>query len=252
MTDDTSRPRNGKLWGGRAAKARDFITAFDAAEKAKPKREAEPEAPKSVFTESPQTALVAARLRRFKPMVKAYCSNYCMRLIPRQDLFAAVRTSSSKLLNDARNMSKVALTRRKIHEIVDRIVLGMEGVLEGVSDRQVGIEYIEPLMGVVMGGLGEAFSARIAMTDEQRIAEAREQEGAGLIKTPAQRSLSGLLAQLPPEMAEKIRQRLYAIGINPNDEKSLKFLIRNLGVNPDEAMEQLRNGEIPEKLKGFF
>lgn len=235
-----------RLWGKIASQYRNEIMAFEARRLAKPKQEESEKTRKPLLIENPQKALIQAHMKRYAPTIKRYVANFCMRLLPRNDLYVAVSNETRKMLNNVRRIMHLSVTQRDVDNTVREIIATLEEMMTGLKDRDMEITMVSPIMEAITGKVEEF--ADYAQNATRKLHDQEAQD----IATPTKPDPNDPLSVFPPKIARVIRQRLSSIGMSPNDTEQLKFLIRNLGVDPDEAFEQLKRGIVPEKLRKFF
>lgn len=242
---DEQPERNRTAYGKFAEQFKDEIIAEHVRKLTKPKEPGE-EAPDRTpqILKDPQGLIIRGRMLRFKPTITSYAKNFCLRLISRDDFLIATRNDTRKLLQGVGAMGSIMLSSSKIEKAVQEIVDMLYRMTEGIPLRDMDINMVPPLVDTVMKIVENTLAERTAKPAHEKFQELRKQQGPTLINDP--------LDEFPPKIRELLLNRLPTMGLNPRDMPTLKRLARQMGLDPDEAIEELKQGRIPEKLKNFL
>ena len=242
--DDDGKKKKKVLYGNIAEGFRDAILADEVSRLARPKKDepGKPEVP--ALISDPQGMIIRSRLKRFRPTIDSYCKNFCLDRISRDDFFIAIRNECRKMFNGIRTLGRMHITPSQVEEYSRGIMYAVARMLEGVPASAVEINMVPPLLDAVMQMVEQAFAERSAMTMGEKIDEGRVD--------PRKPRDDDPLKDFPDAIREAIVNRMVSMGLNPRDVTTLKRLIRQLGMEPDEAFEELKAGRIPDKLKKYF
>jgi hypothetical protein len=191
---------------------------------------------KSNLLADPHKALVGSQLHRYRPTVVRYAKNFCLRLISKDDFFIAIRNDTRKLLDMAYSLGKLPLNSPGISKEVWNIISHVNGMLEGIEEKDLDIHMAPVLTDAIIGMVEAILNSGDQIPKKHEVRE----------------KMSGPLSKLPPNIRSVIVDRLRALGLDPNDESVLRGLARKFGLDPDEVLEQLGRGEIPNSLKPFL
>lgn len=201
----------------------------------------------SILTD-PQGTIIRARMKRFKPAITHYAKNLCLRHISQDDFLIAVRNESQKLLENIQSMGRLMMGGDQIRAKVREILTTLQQMMDGIPKSQMDIQMVTPIVEKIVDTIEAAIATRAAMPDHEKYQEIRDKAAERLPLAE-----NDPLADFPAEIRSRITERLTMIGLNPRDLDTIKRVARQFGVeDPDEAIEQLKKGEIPEQLKNFL
>jgi hypothetical protein len=236
MTDKGKKIVYGKV-------ASQFKDAFLADEMQKLTRppEAKKEEPKKPYIVSnPYGVLIGARLRRFKPVIEALTKNFCLRLISREDYILSLRRECGEMMKGVQQLYSYSVSSDNVKSATNDAVDMAYKMTEGIKRPEMDIQMAQPLIQAILSSIGES-------VEKYTQNPLKKSEGS------ADNKIKGtFLSRFPEHIRKAIYQRLTMIGLNPNDEVTLKRLARNLGADPDKIIEQLEKGIIPDELKGWL
>jgi hypothetical protein len=230
-------------YGRIAEQFRSAILAEDVKKLAQPKQD-EPEDKAPQILSDPQGMIIRGRLLRFKPTITSYAKNFCLRLISEDDFLISVRNESRKMLTSVRSMGRVQITMAQVEKYVRDIVYTLAKMLQDISPNQIDIQMAPPLVDAVMDMVEQAFAERAALPDHEKVQEQSQPQGDVPANDP--------FKDFPPEIRSLIVQRMAMLGVQTRDMDTLKRMARQFGVDPDEAIEEMKQGRIPDSLKRFF
>lgn len=242
---DEQPERNRTAYGKFAEEFKDEIIAEHVRKLTKPKEPGE-DAPDRTpqILQDPQGVIIRGRMLRFKPTIMSYAKNFCLRLISRDDFLIATRNDTRKLLQGVSAMGRMMLSSSQIEKAVREVVDTLYRMTEGIPLRDMDINMVPPIVDTVIGIVENTFAAQAGKPAHEKIQEARGQPRPTIENDP--------LNEFPPKIRELLLNRLPMMGLNPRDMPTLQRLARQMGIDPDEAIEELKQGRIPEKLKNFL
>jgi hypothetical protein len=244
MGENDGKKKKKVLYGNIAENFREAILADEVSRLARPKKDepAKPEVP--ALISDPQGMIIRGRLKRFRPTIDSYCKNFCLDRITRDDFLLAIRNECRKMFNGIRTLGRIHITPTQVNEYAQGIMYAIARMLQGVPDSAVEINMVPPLLDAVMQMVEQAFAERSAMSMHDKIDEGRPD--------PQKPRDDDPLKDFPESIRTAIVNRMIEMGLNPRDVVTLKRLIRQLGMEPDEAFEELKAGRIPDKLKKYL
>lgn len=241
------------MWGKTAKLFSGLIDEFKSKDLANPKKDVKPKVAKSIIDTDPQAAIIKSKLVRFRPTIKAYCLNYCMKRLDKDDFIHAIRVTCEKILSDCRNLGKIMLTKPAIRSIVDTIAAETDNLVSYMEEKKIGIGDTNFLISSIMDKIEWVFNNRMAMSDYDKMKEMGWKKDEQPKNTHKQEeTLVGYIGKLPENVQSTIKSKLYGLGINPTDEMALRSLLKNMGIDVASVMNDLKEGRIPEKLKALI
>lgn len=243
--DDQPKKRSKILYGKIAEQYKDTILADHIRDLTRRKKDDDKKEKKSPrIVSDPQGLIIQGRLRRFKPTITSYAKNFCLGLISRDDFLIATRNDTRKFLNSVSSMGRLFIPPEQVNHMVNEVVDTLYQMTEELTPRDMDIHMVPPIVDTIMGIIEKKFAERSEISDHEKFAEAKE----GGSPLPANDPLS----EFPPEIQKLLLSRLPMLGLNPRDIPTLKRLARQMGVDPDEAIAEMKAGRIPDKLKNFL
>lgn len=251
MSDQEKRPEK-VAYGRLASQYKDAIVKDSVQHLTRPPTEEEKQqeaAKKSPgIVSDPQGTIIRARIQRFKPALEHYAKNLCFRQITKDDFLISIRNESQKLLENIQSMGRLMLSTGQVRDHVHEVVDTLHKMMEGIPESQMDIQMVTPIVDTIIGIIEKAIASRAAMPAHEKYQEMKDK---ATQRMPIPQD--DPLAEFPPEIRSRITERMAMIGLNPRDMETIKRLARQFGVeDPDEAIEQLKRGEIPEQLQKFF
>jgi hypothetical protein len=237
---DNNEPKKKVVYGRIAEQFRQAVIA-DEVKRLTEKKKADEEKVPEIISD-PQGMIIRGRLRRFKPAILTYAKNFCLHLISEDDFLLAVKGEARRMLTSVRSMGRIRISATQVEQYSKDIVYTLARMLQDVPEAAIEINMATPLVDAVMSMIEQVFAERAALPDHEKLGEGKETAV----------SEDDPLKDFPPDIRALVVERLVMLGLNPRDIDTIKRFARQMGVDPEEAIEEMKQGRIPEKLRKFF
>lgn len=204
------------------------------AEPSPPKTESQPTSNVPSVVKDPLGTILRQRMVRLNRDMDMISQAYCWKQVRRGDYLAYVLSNVTRFLSESGRLPNLMLTMTQIRKGAQQVVDDLVGILQGIPEQQVNINLAKRLHETIM------------MTIEQVI-------GVGKASAPTpEKKGDDFLEKLPSNSRHFLESRIRALGYDAKDLPGLMDTARKMGIDVDNIMAKLEQGEIPPELDGIL
>ena len=182
---------------------------------------------------SPQQRIMSSRVLKYRKSVERYSKNYCFALIDTHDYTISVRNETDNLFRDYRMLSHGQFSAERCNEVTRNIVRELSVILEETDNNPPNVQMIPRLLRHIL----------------DRVTAFLADPGRSPAATLKIFTKSHFLSGLPEGIQDRIISRLVSMGLNPEDQATLKSILTQLGVDPETIVSEISLNGVPKQLE---